>query len=94
MRLCDGTWISWRPEWYDNECGECGQVTGKSDGAEPAYHGKRAWERSGDLICIRCKEVLPDIEKINHIAQEKLLPKIVESVSQQSTMLAHLRGNR
>lgn len=92
--LCHRTRISWYPKWADTECGECGHVTGYHDAAEPSFHGERKWDLdTGNIICARCGEILPDIEKINIVALEKLLPKIEEAVLQQSRLLAHLKGS-
>ncbi len=59
-QICDGSWVNWAAEWVDHECGECGQVTGKHDAAEPDFHGKCEWRdhnadgRGSDLVCTRC----------------------------------------
>ena len=90
MRTCDNTLITWRPDWVDVECGECGHVTGKHDTAEPDFHRKREW-RGIDLVCTRCGAIMADLEKINQIAVEKLLPKLEESIMHESALLAHMK---
>jgi len=91
--VCDGSTVEWEPVLVDNECGECGQVTGQTDTAKPHFHGN--YQKKGDdLICARCKEVMPDLLKMMLIMQEKVKDHVLSVLDRQSVMTRFLRGGR
>jgi hypothetical protein len=91
--VCDGSTVEWEPVLVDNECCECGQGTGQSDTAEPSFHGNYR-KRGDDLICARCKQVMPDLLKTTLLLQKKVKDHILSVMERPSVMAIHLRGKR
>jgi hypothetical protein len=89
-KLCDGSTVEWEPVLQDEECGECGHVTGQWDSAEPEFHGKTV-HKDESLYCERCGEEFIGYVKATKIALEIIIPKIKED-EKSAPFYSHIKG--
>ena len=91
--LCDGSKVEFVPEYEDEECLECGHVSGKRIINEPLFHGKTV-RRNGDLFCERCGQEFLGYDKANKIVYEAMAARIPKMIEDANGALLYYRKQR
>ena len=87
--VCDGSVVTWLPQWEDDFCDECGHVTGQTDRAEPKFHGKTV--RYGDgWFCSRCGEEFIGYAMVSAMLMDKLPAMIEAQMNRVSPLYRYL----